>query len=128
MGELGNLASGTSLRNTMSFQTAIDEMDEAQRRAELRAEERRFRIQQLARLERVVEDVEMRNLHRDRQVPAEMWQQLQELDHLLPVRAPAALWRARNTARLHDALLDWEADLLDEVAPHRVDYEDTHDD
>lgn len=112
----------------MSFQSAIDEMDEAKRRALERAEERHGRMQQLRRLERVVEDVEMRNLHRDRQVPAEMWQQLQELDTLLPVRAPAALWRARNTARLHDALLDWEADLLDEVAPHRVDYDDTHDD
>ena len=113
---------------TMSFQSAIDEMDGAQRRAQEREEKRRLRVQQLARLERVVEDVEMRNLHRDRQVPAEMWQQLQDLDRLLPVRAPASLWRARNTARLHDALLDWEADLLDEVAPHRVDYEDTHDD
>lgn len=112
----------------MSFRTAIDEMDEAKRRALEREERRRVRIQQLARLERVVEDVEMRNLHRDRQVPSEMWTQLQELDHLLPVRAPASLWRARNTARLHDALLDWEADLLDEVAPHRVGYEDTHDD
>ena len=112
----------------MSFQTAIDEMDKAERRAQDRAARRHLRLQQLARLERVVEDVEMRNLHRDRQVPPEMWQQLQELDSTLPVRAPAALWRARNTARLHDALLDWEADLLDEVAPHRVDYEDTHDD
>ena len=78
--------------------------------------------------ERVVEDVEMRNLHRDRQVPPEMWKELQALDSALPVRAPAALWRARNTARLHDALLDWEADLLDEVVPQRTQYDDTHDD
>ena len=129
MGEVETLhvRPGTA-RHTMSFQTAIDEMDQAERRAQERAARRRLRIQQLARLERVVEDVEMRNLHRDRLVPAEMWQQLQELDNVLPVRAPAALWRARNTARLHDALLDWEADLLDEVAPHRVDYDDTHDD
>jgi hypothetical protein len=112
----------------MSFQSAVYEMDEAKRQAVERAHQRRIRLQQLARLERVVEDVEMRNLHRDRQVPAEMWQQLQELDSALPVRAPASLWRARNTARLHDALLDWEADLLDEVAPHREDYDDTHDD
>lgn len=112
----------------MRFQSAIDEMDEAKRLAVERAHRRRIRLQQLARLERVVEDVEMRNLHRDRQVPAEMWQHLQELDSALPVRAPAALWRARNTARLHDALLDWEADLLDEVAPHRVEYDDRHDD
>ena len=112
----------------MSFQTAIDEMGKAERRAVERARQRRIRIQQIGRLERVVEDVEMRNLHRDRQVPPEMWQELQELDSALPVRAPASLWRARNTARLHDALLDWEADLLDEVAPHRFAYEDTHDD
>ncbi|MFN2582396.1 MAG: hypothetical protein ABR498_06615 [Candidatus Dormibacteria bacterium] len=112
----------------MSFQTAIDEMDTAKRRARARRRLRRSRLHQLASLERLVEDVEMRNLHRDRQVPPEMWRELQQLGDALPVRAPAALWRARNTARLHDALLDWEAQLLDEVAPHRVAYDDRHDD
>ncbi|MBV8195637.1 MAG: hypothetical protein JOY80_08925 [Candidatus Dormibacteraeota bacterium] len=110
----------------MSFQTAIDEMGEAKRRALERRSLRRRRLHQLAQLERIVEDVEVRNLQRDRQVPPEMWRELQELESALPVPAPPALWRARNTARLHDALLDWEAELLDEVAPHRVAYDDRH--
>lgn len=112
----------------MTIQAAIDDMTDAQRRAAEAARRRRLRLQQLSRLERIVEVVELRNLHRDRQVPPEMWDELQELENSLPVRAPAALWRARNTARLHDALLDWEAELLDEVAPHRGEYDDTHDD
>ena len=112
----------------MTIQAAIEDMTDAQRRAADAARVRRIRIQHLSRLERIVEIVELRNLHRDRQVPPEMWAELQELDSSLPVRAPAALWRARNTARLHDALLDWEAELLDEVAPHRGEYDDTRDD
>jgi hypothetical protein len=112
----------------MSFRRAIDEMDAAQVRAAERATRRHVRIQQIRRLERVVEAVEMRNLHRDRQVSPAMWQELKELDDMLPVRAPEALWQARNTARLHDALLDWEAELLDRVVPQRREYDDTRDD
>src|SRR5438445_12883785 len=103
-------------------------MDAAPARAVELAARRRVRIQQVHRLERVVEAVELRNLHRDRQVPEAMWRELAELDVTLPVRAPKSLWEARNTARLHDALLDWEAQLLDQFAPQRRQYDDTHDD
>src|SRR5437879_3612517 len=112
----------------MSIRNAIEEMDAAQARAVEFAARRRVRIQQVHRLERVVEAVELRNLHRDRQVHEAMWRELAELDVTLPVRAPKSLWDARNTARLHDALLDWEAELLDEVAPQRGEYADTRDD
>ncbi len=112
----------------MSIQDAIIEMDGAKVRARQRAHERRIRSAQVQRLERILEDVEMHNLQRDRQVPPAMWKELTELDGLLPVKAPARLWDARNTARLHDALLDWEGDLLDEVMPHRRAYDDRDDD
>jgi hypothetical protein len=124
-------SSAKALRETtidMSFQGAITDMDAAKARAEDAKARRRLRIQHIRRLERVLDTVENHNLQRDRQVPPDMWRQLAELEVVLPVPAPAALWQARNTARLHDALLDWEADLLDEVAPHRVAYDDTHDD
>ena len=124
-------SSAKALRETtidMSFQGAITDMDAAKARAEDAKARRRLRIQHIQRLERVLDTVENHNLQRDRQVPPDMWRQLAELEVVLPVPAPAALWQARNTARLHDALLDWEADLLDEVAPHRVAYDDTHDD
>ena len=112
----------------MSFQGAITDMDAAKvAAADLKAR-RRMRIEHIQRLERVLDTVEHHNLQRDRQVPPAMWKQLAELEGALPVPAPPALWQARNTARLHDALLDWEADLLDKVAPHRVAYDDTHDD
>jgi hypothetical protein len=112
----------------MSFQTAINEMDNANERAVQRESRRRLRILQIRRLERVLEAVEMHNLHRDRQVPPAMWRELQELDTLLPVPAPPALWQARNTARLHDAILDWEAELLDVTTPQRSQYDDLNDD
>jgi len=126
---LDNLISeGSETTIDMSFKGAITDMDAAKALAADAKARRRLRIEHIQRLERVLDTVELHNLQRDRQVPAAMWQQLQELEGVLPVPAPAALWQARNTARLHDALLDWEADLLDEVAPHRVAYDDTHDD
>ncbi len=126
---LDNLISeGSETTIEMSFKGAITDMDAAKARAADAKARRRLRIEHIQRLERVLDRVELHNLQRDRQVPAAMWQQLQELEGVLPVPAPASLWQARNTARLHDALLDWEADLLDEVAPHRVAYDDTHDD
>jgi hypothetical protein len=112
----------------MSFKGAIIDMDAAKARAANEKARRQLRIQHIQRLERVLDNVEHHNLQRDRQVPPAMWKELAELEGILPVPAPPALWQARNTARLHDALLDWEADLLDEVAPHRVAYDDTHDD
>jgi hypothetical protein len=112
----------------MSFKGAIIDMDAAKARAEDEKARRQLRVEHVQRLERVLDSVEHHNLQRDRQVPPAMWRQLAELEGVLPVPAPPALWQARNTARLHDALLDWEADLLDEVAPHRVAYDDTHDD
>jgi hypothetical protein len=124
-------SAGKATRETtidMSFQSAITDMDAAKARAEDAKARRRLRIQHIQRLERVLDTVENHNLQRDRQVPPDMWRQLAELEVVLPVPAPPALWQARNTARLHDALLDWEADLLDEVAPHRVAYDDRHDD
>ena len=112
----------------MSFKGAIIDMDAAKARAEDEKARRRLRIQQVQRLERVLDSVEHHNLQRDRQVPPECGASSPSSKVVLPVPAPPALWQARNTARLHDALLDWEADLLDEVAPHRVAYDDTHDD
>jgi|SRR5579884_260634 len=110
----------------MSIQTAVDDMDTAERDAAERARERALRIAQFRRLERLLENIETRNLARDRMVTEEMWQELHSLDRVLPVRAPARLWNARNTARLHGAILDWEEELLDEVAPQRLAYDDRH--
>jgi hypothetical protein len=111
----------------MSIQTAIDDMDSAERDAAERARIRNMRIAQFKRLERLLEDVETHNLARDRVVTEAMWQELHNLDDVLPVRAPARLWTSRNTARLHGAILDWEAEILDQVAPQRLLYDDRRD-
>ena len=111
----------------MSIRKAINDMDAAHARAVESAARRQVRIEQIQRLDKVIETVELRNLHRDRRVPDAMWKELAELETVLPVPAPKALWEARNTARLHDALLDWEGELLDEVIPQRRQYDDRHD-
>jgi len=51
-----------------------------------------------------------------------------DLEHIVLRGRHLRLYPTHRFARLHDALLDWEADLLDKVAPHRVAYDDTHDD
>ncbi|HKR99817.1 MAG TPA: hypothetical protein VJU79_09905 [Candidatus Dormibacteraeota bacterium] len=111
----------------MSIEGAIGEMQAARTRSRVRAEQRREQRRQLLRLERMVERMEAKNLARDRKVPVELWDELTELDHRLPVPAPAALWKARTTVHIHGALLDWEGALLDRVAPQRDEYEDRHD-
>jgi len=111
----------------MSIEGAIGEMESVRARARARAALRREQRQQLRRLERMVERMEAKNLARDRKVSMELWDELTDLDQNLPVRAPASLWKARTTVHVHGALLDWEGELLDHVAPQRDGYEDRHD-
>jgi len=79
---------------------------------------------QVRHLERLVEEMEIRNMRRDRKVSEELWEELTELEGCLPVPAPPSLWKARTTVHLHDALLDWEGELLDHVSPQRRSYPD----
>lgn len=102
-------------------------MESVRARARERAERRRQQRQQLHRLESMVERMEAKNLARDRKVSTELWEELTDLEQRLPVRAPAALWKARTTVHIHGALLDWEGQLLDHVAPQRNVYDDRHD-
>ena len=111
----------------MSIEGAIGEMESAAARARERAERRREQRLQLRRLEVMVERMEARNLARDRKLSSQLWDELTELEQRLSVPAPASLWKARNTVHIHGALLDWEGDLLDHVAPQRDRYEDRHD-
>ena len=111
----------------MSIEGAVGDMEAARARARARAETRREQRRQLRRLERMVERMEAKNLARDRKVPVELWEELSDLDHRLPVPAPPSLWKARTTVHVHGALLDWEGALLDRVAPQRDEYDDRHD-
>src|SRR2546421_7242187 len=110
-----------------SIEGAIGEMEMVRARARARAALRREQRQQLRRLERMVERMEAKTLARDRKVPAELWDELSDLDNRLPVPAPPSLWKARTTVHVHGALLDWEGALLDQVAPQRDEYDDRHD-
>jgi hypothetical protein len=111
----------------MSIEGAIGEMESVRARARERAERRREQRLQLRRLELMVERMEARNLARDRKVSGELWEELSELEQRISVPPPPSLWKARTTVHVHGALLDWEGELLDHVAPHRDGYEDRHD-
>jgi hypothetical protein len=74
-----------------------------------------------------VERMEARNLARDRKLSTDLWKELSELQERLPVPAPPSLWKARTTVHVHGALLDWQGELLDQVAPQRNEYDDRHD-
>lgn len=111
----------------MSIEGAIGEMESARERARRRAERRREQRRQLQHLELMVERMEKRNLARDRKLSGELWEELGRLERVISVPPPASLWKARTTVHIHGALLDWEGELLDHVAPHRGAFDDRHD-
>lgn len=111
----------------MTLDTACDTI----RQEHVRAGERWRRQEEstavLQSLQELIDQVELRNLSRDRQVPDEMWRRLERLAERVPVDPPRDLWRAQMTPRLHDALLRWQGTLLDRMAPHRVEFSDRFD-
>jgi hypothetical protein len=112
---------------SMSIKSAVGDMESARSRARARADRRREQRMQLRRLELMVERIEAKNLARDRKLSGELWDELTDLEARLPVPAPPSLWKARTTVHVHGALLDWQGDLLDRVAPHRNAYDDRRD-
>ena len=110
---------------------SIDVASEAIRGEQLRAGKRWRRREEdeavLQSLQNLVEEVEVRNLTTDRQIPDEVWHRVERLVARSPVRPPRDLWRAQMTPRLHDALLRWQGNLLDRLAPHRLAFADRYD-
>ena len=111
----------------MGIAGAIYEQTLAQAGARSIEEERRDRERQILEFEEFLETVEGQNLQTELDVPAEMTAQIDELARRLAVPAPAAVFKARSGARLHDALLLWQGALLDALRPHRLRYTDRFD-
>lgn len=111
----------------MTLDTACDTIRDEHLRAGERWRRREENEEMLRSLQALVEEVELRNLSTDRQVPDEMWRRLECLAERVPVDPPRDLWRAHMTPRLHDALLRWQGTLLDRMAPHRLEFSDRFD-
>lgn len=98
----------------------------AARRAE---EEARERAQERARLrapieliDELVDRIEQDNLDRQREIAPQLWEDLLRLPEMMARPLPAPVLHAMNTAHLHAALLDWQAEMLDAAVPQRALY------
>lgn len=107
------------------IQSALLEIDDRRREAQLVARRREMQVEGRAELERIIAEVEEANLSGAPHSP-DLRVRLRGLNRQLDVAAPRSVWLASTGARLHDALMDWEDALLECVAPHRLDYADRH--
>jgi hypothetical protein len=71
--------------------------------------------------------LEERHLSGERNFDRVLRQRLNHLEHEIGVPLPRKAVRARNTVRLHAALLDWQETLLDTLVPDRLRFADVHD-
>lgn len=110
----------------MSIATAKADLHAERRRALRHAAPRHELEEARAELERLIAAVEDANLGRATSAP-DFGPRLGELAKVIAVPAPTSIWTARTTARLHDALMEWEGVLLDRLAPQRLTYADRND-
>ncbi len=75
--------------------------------------------QQVSVIDELIAILEERNLHGKRRIDRVVRNWLQRLEAEVGVPVPRKVLRARNTARLHGALLDWMETVLEELIPER---------
>lgn len=83
--------------------------------------------QRLAAIDDMLETLESRHLAGDRTFDKLTRARLNRLELAVGLPLPRKAVRARNTVRLHAALLDWQENLLDEIVPERQLYPDVYD-
>ena len=89
---------------------------------------RRFRARaRLQAIDDALEYLEQRHLQGERTYDRLTHARMRRLERQVGLPLPRKVVRARNTARLHAALLDWQEQVLDEVAPQRRAFEDVYD-
>jgi transposase InsO family protein len=80
---------------------------------------RRARARRVAAIDEMLETLERMHLDRNRVVSRMVRCRLRRLEQEVGLPLPRRVMRARNTVRLHAALLDWQDEVLDEVVPSR---------
>ena len=81
----------------------------------------------LSAIDSLINLLEERHLTGERSFDRNLRQKLYGLEHEVGVPLPRKAVRARNTVRLHAALLDWQETLLDALRPERLRFADVHD-
>jgi hypothetical protein len=83
--------------------------------------------QRVAAIDTLLTTLEERHLTGERTFDRMLRQRLYHLEHEVGMPLPRKAVRARNTVRLHAALLDWQETLLDALRPERQEFPDVHD-
>lgn len=78
-------------------------------------------------IDSLIATLEERHLRGERTFDRVLRQRLYRLQDEVGLPLPRKATRARNTVRLHAALLDWQETLLDEMVPERLRFPDVHD-
>jgi hypothetical protein len=81
----------------------------------------------VAAIDSLISLLEERHLAGERTLDRVLRQRLHRLEQEVGLPLPRKAVRARNTVRLHAALLDWQEMLLDEMVPERLHFPDVHD-
>ena len=81
----------------------------------------------VAAIDALVGLLEERHLAGERTFDRVLRQRLYRLEAEVGLPLPRKAVRARNTVRLHAALLDWQETLLDTLMPERLAFADVHD-
>ncbi|MBJ7608307.1 MAG: hypothetical protein JF887_02590 [Candidatus Dormibacteraeota bacterium] len=83
--------------------------------------------QRVAAIDSLIGILEERHLTGERSFDRVLRQRLYNLEHEVGLPLPRKAVRARNTVRLHAALLDWQETILDALMPERLRFPDVHD-
>jgi hypothetical protein len=81
----------------------------------------------ISAIDSLINLLEERHLTGERTFDRVLRQRLHHLEKEIGVPLPRKAVRARNTVRLHAALLDWQETLLDTLRPERLSFPDVHD-
>jgi hypothetical protein len=81
----------------------------------------------VAAIDAFISILEERHLTGERTFDRVLRQRLTRLEAEVGLPLPRKAVRARNTVRLHAALLDWQETLLDTLLPERLAFPDVHD-
>ena len=83
--------------------------------------------QRIAAIDALINVLEERHLVGDRFFDLGIRRRLHRLEREVGMALPRRALRARNTVRLHAALLDWQEDVMDVLRPERSTFLDVHD-
>jgi hypothetical protein len=121
-------ASPATVDRTLGLAAALRELNEAREELESARAVIRQTRRRVEAIDELLAELEDRNLSGDRRRDRSLAQRLVSVQREVGIPLPRKVIRARNTARLHSALLDWQESVLYEVAPLRTLMSDLDDD